>query len=308
MGYQLVVVSGGEPFLYGPLSRLLRHARGLGLRTAVVTNGTCLGDGRFDEAGPWLDALAVSCDGPPAMHDDLRGAGAFAALVSGLEAVRRSGLPFGLIHTVTRRSWEHLPWLGRFAVDQHASLLQLHPLESAGRARTGLRGDRVDDGLLARTWIMGRAIAATHQGRLRVHVDAVTRSTLLHRPDEVLAGPESDHGAPPDAAEAARYVPSLVIEPDGAAIPLSYGLSRAFRVGSLDASPLAAAWPDFTATRLPALRALCRSLRDACLESGAEVVGWHDLLVARSHSGGACDVLATAHLRIHGTDVPFTGR
>lgn len=285
MGYEVVVVSGGEPFLYGSLQSLLRRAKGLGLRTAAVTNGTCLDDGRLDSASPWLDALAVSCDGPPPVHDEIRGkAGAFAALGRGLEVVRASGVPFGLIHTVTRQSWEHLPWLGRFAVEQGASLLQLHPLESAGRARSDLHSHRVDDGLLARTWVMGRALAATHVGHLRVHVDAVTRYTLLHHPDDLVAGPEPTHTEPPPTSQAATHVRTLVVEPDGALVPVSFGISRMFRVGHLRTDTLAAAWPDFAAARLPLLRTLCRSLRDECVASESEVVGWYDLLVERSHS------------------------
>src|ERR1017187_1042935 len=39
MGYQVVSISGGEPFLYRRLAGLLRHARALGMQTTVITNG-----------------------------------------------------------------------------------------------------------------------------------------------------------------------------------------------------------------------------------------------------------------------------
>jgi organic radical activating enzyme len=39
MGYQVVSISGGEPFLYRRLADLLRHARALGMQTTVITNG-----------------------------------------------------------------------------------------------------------------------------------------------------------------------------------------------------------------------------------------------------------------------------
>src|SRR5207247_6122164 len=42
LGYQAVAVSGGEPLAYRSLVPLLEHARGIGLRTLVTTNGTLL--------------------------------------------------------------------------------------------------------------------------------------------------------------------------------------------------------------------------------------------------------------------------
>src|SRR5687768_16129983 len=78
MGYKVLSVSGGEPFLYKELAALLHAAKCLGLRTSVVTNGHYLKDDRLREIRDVLDTLAISIDGPPDLHDHLRAStGAF---------------------------------------------------------------------------------------------------------------------------------------------------------------------------------------------------------------------------------------
>ena len=262
LGFDVIAVSGGEPFLYPHLTDVLRHARSVGLRTAVTTNGTCLGGGRLTAAAPWLDFLAVSCDGPPALHDDVRAdTTAFRRLLRGLDHVRAAEVPFGLIHTLTRRSWPELGWLAGFAAEQGAGLLQLHPIEAAGRARDG--ADLCLTGAeLAKAWLVTRALAVDYRDRLRVHVDVMTRRTLL------------DSAEPPD-------VDTLVVEADGVVVPFTYGLSRAFAVTDLTRRRLRDAWPRFATQRV---RGLQRAARADCLAEDGHLFNWFETLVRRSYS------------------------
>jgi MoaA/NifB/PqqE/SkfB family radical SAM enzyme len=99
-----------DEFLYPGLLDVLRHAKSLGLRTTVTTNGYFLQQRRLEPLRDFVDVLAVSLDGPPELHNRLRGSPrAFDRLGAGLKSLRASGLKFGFIHTLTQETWEHLP-------------------------------------------------------------------------------------------------------------------------------------------------------------------------------------------------------
>jgi MoaA/NifB/PqqE/SkfB family radical SAM enzyme len=75
---------------------------------------------------------------------------AFSTMAARLEGVRRSGIPFGFIFTLTQFNLHELEWVAGFALQQGARLLQIHPLEEAGRAAERLAGARPDGGLGSR--------------------------------------------------------------------------------------------------------------------------------------------------------------
>ncbi len=86
------------------------------MKTSVTTNGTILNKERLDKLKDHLDLLAISLDGPPSIHNEIRGSqDAFDRLLKGLENVKSVGLPIGFIHTLTRENWEHLLWVAEFA-------------------------------------------------------------------------------------------------------------------------------------------------------------------------------------------------
>ena len=108
--------------------------------------------------------------------------------------IRASGLNLGLIHTLTRESWEHLIWIAEFAAKSGARLLQIHPLEHAGRARRALPAESfTNDEINARAYLLTTALAGKYGDRMTVQID------LLHR-DEVLRNPDLICGSRVDAA------------------------------------------------------------------------------------------------------------
>lgn len=133
-GYNVVSVSGGEPLLYRELPALLGHAKGLGLFTTVTTNGTVTTERRLAAVSDSLDLLAISLDGIPESHDEMRGAGSFARMERRMQFVRECGIAFGFIFTLTQHNLHELGWVLDFCLEQGAALLQIHPLEGVGRA------------------------------------------------------------------------------------------------------------------------------------------------------------------------------
>ncbi len=85
-----VVFSGGEPLLHSDLAGLGGPIRAEGIRVTLLTAGLILEPFASSVASS-VDDIIVSLDGPPAVHDDIRGIpGAFRRLAQGVAAVRKA--------------------------------------------------------------------------------------------------------------------------------------------------------------------------------------------------------------------------
>ncbi|MBM4283730.1 MAG: radical SAM protein [Deltaproteobacteria bacterium] len=69
----VVYVTGGEPLLYPQVVELLAAARSRRLLVHLQTNGTLLAGAAPDLASLGLQMVSVSLDGPPEVHDRIRG-------------------------------------------------------------------------------------------------------------------------------------------------------------------------------------------------------------------------------------------
>jgi MoaA/NifB/PqqE/SkfB family radical SAM enzyme len=84
-----VVLSGGEPQLHSDLSALTSLFRTNGLRVTLLTAGLLL-EAHAASVADTIDDVIVSLDGPPEIHNQIRGVPrAFELLAKGVEAVRR---------------------------------------------------------------------------------------------------------------------------------------------------------------------------------------------------------------------------
>ena len=102
-----VSFTGGEPTLRPALPRLVRHAKALGLRVNLISNGQRLDEARVAElAEAGLDSAQLSLEGPDAAtHDAIVGrAGAFDRLWQGLERLRSRGVRVHTNTTLSRRN------------------------------------------------------------------------------------------------------------------------------------------------------------------------------------------------------------
>lgn len=278
LGYATLSVSGGEPLLFEPLAEVLAHARALGMEANVATNGTLLSGRRFTRIAEVASGLAVSVDGPPELHDHVRASPtAWARTARGLASLAASGLPFAIIHTLTRSSWAHLPWLADLAVAHGARALQVHPLELAGRAERELAAMVPGPAERARAFLVCASLQAEHGDALLVQLDLLLRRALLDDPEVVYAGEGSACGTPADRLGV------LVLEADGVVSPVCFGFDRRFALGRLGDAPLRELWERWAAEREAPFRALCREvleeLRD---DEHAQLVNWTERVVARS--------------------------
>lgn len=100
LGTRRLCYSGGEPLLREDIDELIAFGERLGLSQEMNSNGVLL-----DRHLPSLGRLAlvkISLDGPPAIHDALRGAPMHDRIVQNLEACRAAGVRFGFTTTLTR--------------------------------------------------------------------------------------------------------------------------------------------------------------------------------------------------------------
>lgn len=95
----IISLFGGEPLLYPDIVPLTREVKRRGLTLTMITNGGLLERYAEDLVDAGIDVIAVSVDGPPDLHDQIRGQkGSFAKLAAGVRKIaerrrRGQGLP-----------------------------------------------------------------------------------------------------------------------------------------------------------------------------------------------------------------------
>jgi MoaA/NifB/PqqE/SkfB family radical SAM enzyme len=105
-----VVFTGGEPLMHSDLFRLSSMLRAHRIRTTILSSGLLLARhaARIVET---TDDVIASLDGPPAIHDEIRGIpGAFDRLAEGVRAIHQlaPGYPITARCTVQSRNAAHL--------------------------------------------------------------------------------------------------------------------------------------------------------------------------------------------------------
>jgi Fe-coproporphyrin III synthase len=274
MGYRQLAVSGGEPLLYSSLGELLASARALGMLTTLTTNGMLANPARWEPLASHVDMVAVSIDGREQEHDLIRRRkGAYARTVANLETIRASGVPFGLIFTLTQHNVDGLESVVRLAARTGARSVQVHPLTLHGRAGSEMRESRPDGFELVAA--LFEASRLGNELGVAVHVDALLGEQL-----------ESFHAAlvPGPLAQLADAAPILVIESDSTVMPLTHEVSRDLALGRLldsDLRSLARAW--LTDGRADRLALACeRTWRELTRADTVSAVYWYDEVAART--------------------------
>jgi radical SAM protein with 4Fe4S-binding SPASM domain len=132
----ILIFTGGEPLLSRNFYALAFHAREVGLKTVISTNGTLitpevariLAEAQIRYVGVSLDSASAQS------HDAFRGVtGAHARALQGLKNARDAGLKTGLRLTLTRDNWQDVPALLSLAVQENIPRFCLYHLVPTGR-------------------------------------------------------------------------------------------------------------------------------------------------------------------------------
>lgn len=239
LGFRKLAVSGGEPTLYADLFPLLDVAGEAGMQRVLTTNGILLRPPFVAKLRGRVEAVAVSLDGPAALHDPLRGRqGAFAAACAGARQLGDAGIPFAILFTLTQHNVWALEEMVEIASTLGASMLQVHALEQRGRAVEEM-ADGSPDALEA-------AVAVALVGQLQdavqfpIHLDLLDLATLRNHPARFFAT------ARPAGALGAWLHP-MTLAADGLVLPVTHGTPLGFALGNLHDAPLpelAARWEE----------------------------------------------------------------
>jgi len=112
----LIAFSGGEPLLYRECFALAEYIKSKGLPCIIITNGTMLSRHAEAAVASGVDAIAVSLDGPEAVHDEIRGVpGTFAKACRGIRDVQRvrrergtRSLEMKVTYCITNKNYDRL--------------------------------------------------------------------------------------------------------------------------------------------------------------------------------------------------------
>jgi MoaA/NifB/PqqE/SkfB family radical SAM enzyme len=111
----MISFTGGEPLLRDDIGELIRRVKARGLVCKLNTDGLLV-ERRLDELRP-LDLLQVSLDGPPALHDRLRGAGTAERVTRAVRRARDVGIPLQLVACLTRHTVVEIDEVLRYALE-----------------------------------------------------------------------------------------------------------------------------------------------------------------------------------------------
>lgn len=137
-GFKIMILSGGEPLLRPDIYELIAHAKSVGLRPVLGTNGILITPEvakRLKEAGLAVAGISLdSCD--PAKHNRFRQAeNAWQDTVAGMEACKAAGLKFQIHTTAMLWNEAEITDITDFAVERGAIAHHIFFLVPTGRGK-----------------------------------------------------------------------------------------------------------------------------------------------------------------------------
>lgn len=150
-GGLLVTFLGGEPLLRDDAVELVEHARSVGLRVAITTNGTTITADLAKSLVRSTAYLGVSFDGPDgSSHDRMRGKGSFDRAIEGLRTLlhARAGdeapqAAIGISATLNRYSHDRFERFVDLAIETGASSITISEVHDGGRASRNWENIRI---------------------------------------------------------------------------------------------------------------------------------------------------------------------
>ncbi len=104
-------ITGGEPFLRKDLFEILSLLASLKWQIYLLTNGTLIDGEKARRLAGLVQGVQVSIEGPEAVHDSIRGRGAFRAAAAGVKHLLDAGVPVNLNATISRLNVDRLDGL-----------------------------------------------------------------------------------------------------------------------------------------------------------------------------------------------------
>jgi MoaA/NifB/PqqE/SkfB family radical SAM enzyme len=227
-GYDVLSLSGGEPLLYFGFEEVVTGAAALGYQVNLISNGAPVGGRLLDIICEYVNLIAISLDGGPKLHSELRGdVRAFDRAERAIDRIATVGAHFGIAYCVSRESLEDMPWSVEFARTKGAALVQFHPFAATGRGVQLAGRLTLSQSDKARAYVAGALLDLGDS--LAIHIDLAPVETVrTQREDYAVLLLE-------DARDTrlSDLINPLVIDETGRIVPFSYGIAPEFALGRL---------------------------------------------------------------------------
>lgn len=286
-GYNIVSISGGEPFLYRDLEELTAYTKSVGFYNMVVSNGMLLGSEKNKRILQNIDLIAISIDGNKELHDDMRQQnGAFEKMISGVNVLKELGKTFGFIHTITERSWKQLLWIAEFAHGNGARLFQLHPLENFGRARQSFNYSLSQE-ILYKAYILYHYIKDKYNDAMFVQLDFLHKQHIIDFPS--LVNVHFDGEELQEAKQLRNLINTIIIDEKGNILPIAYGFSKEFMLENIYRFNTREEWIEadvfekFLNNKSGTLYRKYKTAYNYVVNSDNEMINWNELIVEMSN-------------------------
>jgi radical SAM protein with 4Fe4S-binding SPASM domain len=137
LGVSQVTLSGGEPLLRKDWSTIAARLVRAGVTVDMISNGIALdANAAATIAETGLASVTLSVDGPPAIHDRLRGVqGGFDKLAQAVRRLRENRICVGAATQISTQNVEHLGSTEALLVEMGFDAWQLQLTDPLGRVR-----------------------------------------------------------------------------------------------------------------------------------------------------------------------------
>jgi len=132
LGATMFTPCGAESFMRKDFLDLVEYAQELGYeKMDIVSNGTMITDAHLDrlEKCPAVE-LHISIDGPPEIHDQLRGEGNYAKAVETVRKCRERGIGIGISGVIMRETLDRLHHLVDLAAEHGITEVSYQPFQT----------------------------------------------------------------------------------------------------------------------------------------------------------------------------------
>lgn len=138
-GRKKVIISGGEPFLYKNLKKLVIGLKSLGFIVNIITNGTC-GREYYPDIIPLIDLLQVSIDGSTeCVNATTRGKDSLERTLRNIQYAKELGVKdLYVSFTASRYNIMDLPNMPEFLFENKINHIHITKLLPVGRGKINL--------------------------------------------------------------------------------------------------------------------------------------------------------------------------
>ena len=279
LGIGALFLTGGEPMMYPHLVEVLEVAGATeGLDVTLSTNATLVNAHFAGALAASRVRVHVSIDGRPDFHDAFRGeSGAFAKTEAGLEELRRAGVPFTIVTTISRDNLEDFDHIAGWAVAAGAERLLVQPLLRLGRGQD--IGDHALSSPQLLQLIMSVSDLANRDGRpIKASVIGGSKRFFLAHPCAayVCNGGGCHRGV-------SKEIKKIVVRETGIVLPEATNLDESYAIGRVEEASLASLVHGYFSSGYDAFDRLCRAAYHECVPDWPDpILPWDQILAERS--------------------------